>query len=89
MYIGFRIRGSDRCQYPIKIPPYRQPEPDIAIARYREDDYLNNHPQPADLLLLIEIADASLDCDRQMKSPPPLPKTIWGICLLPPASVSR
>ena len=41
----------------------------LGFARFREDFYRNAHPQPADILLVIEIADASLRYDRQIKAP--------------------
>jgi Uma2 family endonuclease len=62
-------RATLRGQQPIIIPDYSQPEPDRVIARNREDDYLSNHPNPADILLLIEIADSSLKYDQEVKLP--------------------
>ncbi len=44
-----------------------QPEPDFAIARGHARDYLTRHPTPADIGLLIEVADSSLlrdQCDK-------------------------
>jgi len=45
-----------------------EPEPDLAIVREREDDYAASHPTPADIGLIIEIADTSLGRDRQKAS---------------------
>ena len=42
-----------------------EPEPDLAIVRIR--DYLHRHPGPADIGLLIEIADSSIETDRITK----------------------
>lgn len=47
--------------------PRSVPEPDFAIARGTRDDYENRHPGPADLVLLIEVSDTSVDCDRGIK----------------------
>ena len=58
-----------QSQDPIIIPPDSEPEPDIAILRNKDDDYLNSHPAPQDVLLLIEIADSSLKYDREVKLP--------------------
>ncbi len=44
-----------------------QPEPDGAVARGTIDDYSTQHPRPADLALVIEVADTSLDRDRTIK----------------------
>ncbi len=58
-----------QSQDPIIIPPDSEPEPDIAILKNEDDDYLNSHPAPQDVLLLIEIADSSLKYDREVKLP--------------------
>lgn len=44
-----------------------EPEPDGAIARGRRLDYSGRHPGPADVALLIEVSDSTLDRDRGMK----------------------
>ncbi|NJM74373.1 MAG: Uma2 family endonuclease [Scytonema sp. RU_4_4] len=62
-------RGTLRGQEPIIIPDYNEPEPDRVIAQNRDDDYLSAHPSPADILLLIEIADSSLKYDQEVKLP--------------------
>lgn len=46
-----------------------EPQPDLAILSYQDDFYLNGHPQPQDILLLIEIADSSLIYDQEVKAP--------------------
>jgi Uma2 family endonuclease len=45
-----------------------EPEPDIVVARGDERTYLARHPGPADIGLLIEVAESSLDQDRILKS---------------------
>lgn len=60
-------RAIVRCQDPILLPPDGQPEPDFAIVRDRPDQYLDGHPLPEDILLVIEIADSSLIYDRDIK----------------------
>jgi hypothetical protein len=44
-----------------------EPEPDVVLVRGRVEDYRTRHPRPAECLLLIEIADSSLDYDRTVK----------------------
>jgi Uma2 family endonuclease len=56
-----------RCQDLIALPFSSEPEPDFAIVRQRSDNYLSGHPTPDDILLVIEIADSSLDYDREVK----------------------
>ena len=58
-----------RGQEPITIHEYSEPEPDIVIAKFREDFYANSHPEPADVLVAIEVADTSLAYDRDAKIP--------------------
>lgn len=60
-------RATLRGQQPIVISEYNEPEPDRAIVKNREDDYLSTHPLPSDILLLIEIADSSLKYDQEVK----------------------
>jgi Uma2 family endonuclease len=60
-------RAIIRCQDPILLPPDSQPEPDFVIVRDRPDNYLDGHPLPEDILLVIEIADSSLIYDRDIK----------------------
>lgn len=47
---------------------YSMPEPDVVILKYRADFYEHAHPQASDILLVIEIADSSLDKNRRVKS---------------------
>lgn len=44
-----------------------EPEPDLLVARGRITDYMTAHPGPADVCLIIEIADATLELDRTVK----------------------
>ncbi|HEY2252910.1 MAG TPA: Uma2 family endonuclease [Planctomycetaceae bacterium] len=44
-----------------------EPEPDIAIVRGDERTYLTLHPRPQDVAVLIEVAESSLNQDRQDK----------------------
>ncbi len=45
-----------------------EPEPDIVVVRGDERAYLARHPAPADTALLIEVADSSLNQDRNEKA---------------------
>jgi Uma2 family endonuclease len=60
-------RATIRGQEPIIISNNNEPEPDLVIVRNQDDDYLEAHPRPNDILLLIEIADSSLNYDREVK----------------------
>ncbi|MFO0794626.1 MAG: Uma2 family endonuclease [Candidatus Brocadiaceae bacterium] len=56
-------------QNPIRIGEFCEPQPDIAILKYRNDFYAEHHPVADDVLLLIEVADSSLEYDREEKIP--------------------
>ncbi len=62
-------RATLQCQAPISLSFDGEPEPDFAIVRNRDDDYVTEHPTPEETLLVIEIADSSLDYDRDVKLP--------------------
>ena len=57
-----------RCQLPIILNDWSEPEPDIAVCAPDPDDYGRAHPQPGQILLLIEVADASSPYDRGQKT---------------------
>ncbi len=52
-----------RVAEPITLPPDSEPEPDFAVVRRRADYYLRSHPEPKDILLLIEVSDTSVAFD--------------------------
>ena len=62
-------RALLRVQGPIWLDDYSEPLPDIALLRPRADYYRSAHPGPADVLLVIEVADSSLSYDREVKLP--------------------
>ena len=51
---------------PVRIPNYNEPEPDLALARGSVEDYEENHPEPPDVALIVEVADSSLQEDRDL-----------------------
>lgn len=58
-----------RVQDSIVLNDMTEPEPDIAVVKFRDDYYSKEHPHPNDVLLLIEVADTSLERDREVKLP--------------------
>ncbi len=56
-------------QNPISLDNYSEPEPDLVVAKFDSDDYAKKHPCPADVLLIIEVSDSTLEKDRSVKSP--------------------
>jgi len=51
----------------VRLSELSEPQPDLALLRRREDSYRRSHPEPSDVLLVIEIADTSLRFDRETK----------------------
>ena len=62
-------RAIVSVQNPIVLNDFSEPEPDIAILRRRDDFYAQSHPTAADALLIIEIADTSVEYDHDIKLP--------------------
>lgn len=57
------------AQNPVVLNDFSEPQPDMALLRWRDDFYASSHPNPDDILLLIEVADASVGFDRGVKIP--------------------
>jgi hypothetical protein len=56
-----------RVQGPVRLNLFNQPEPDLVLLRPRPDFYASAHPGPADILLIVEVAESSIDYDREVK----------------------
>jgi Uma2 family endonuclease len=56
-------------QNPVQTGSFSEPQPDVALLKYREDFYAARHPRPKDILLVIEVADSTIDYDREVKIP--------------------
>lgn len=56
-------------QNPIQLGPHSEPQPDVAVVRFRADFYSGSTAKPEDVLLVIEVADSSLRYDRGTKLP--------------------
>jgi Uma2 family endonuclease len=56
-------------QNPIQLTDYSEPQPDIALLQPRADYYASALPRPDDIVLVIEVADTSIDYDRDEKVP--------------------
>ncbi|HUY31340.1 MAG TPA: Uma2 family endonuclease [Pirellulales bacterium] len=64
---GIAADAHIRVQLPVTLSDRSEPEPDIAVVRGIDVDYLKSHPRPRDVLLAVEVADSSLDYDRETK----------------------
>lgn len=61
-------KADIRVQLPVTLRPNSEPEPDIAVVRIDPREYISGHPTPDDIFLLIEVADSTLNTDRNQKS---------------------
>jgi Uma2 family endonuclease len=59
--------GIVRCQGPVQLGTYSEPQPDFALLARREDFYEHRRPTPADMLLAVEVSDTSLRFDLHTK----------------------
>lgn len=55
-------------QNPFTIGAMSEPQPDVILARHRMDYYSHAHPTPEDILLVVEVAQATLRYDRGRKA---------------------
>ncbi len=66
-----RLAGAARVrvQNPVHLREHNEPEPDLVLACRRAGGYAGGHPTPEDILLIVEVADSSIEYDRQTKGP--------------------
>ncbi len=70
-YLG-RLVGREAIvwvQNPVQVNDYSEPLPDVTLLIRRDDFYAQANPQPSDVLLIIEVADSSVEYDRDIKIP--------------------
>ena len=60
-------RAFVSIQNPIRLDDESEPEPDVTVLKPRRDYYRAGKPRPGEILLLVEVADSSLDYDRGEK----------------------
>ncbi len=70
---AWAVRLQDRAiawvQNPVRLGDLTEPQPDLALLRFRSDFYATAHPTPEDIFLVVEVAETSADYDRQVKIP--------------------
>ncbi len=67
LVMAFAGRASVRVQNPITLDDSSEPQPDFTLVRRPWRGYPDAHPGPGDVLLLVEVADSSIDFDRGAK----------------------
>ncbi|MDF0554083.1 Uma2 family endonuclease [Kamptonema sp. UHCC 0994] len=56
-------------QNPVQLSERAEPQPDVVLLQPRADYYDTAHPTPSEVLLLVEVADSTIDYDRDVKIP--------------------
>ena len=56
-------------QNPVRLNDISEPQPDVALLRWRDDFYRGAHPTPEDVLLVVEVADTTVVKDKTLKVP--------------------
>jgi Uma2 family endonuclease len=71
--LGLRDEPDESPQiyegHTVELPPHWLPAPDVTVVEGPEARYNERWPRPHDLLLVIEVCDATLDEDRRLKLP--------------------
>jgi Uma2 family endonuclease len=57
-----------RLQDPVRLDDFSEPEPDLALVCFDSEFYDDHHPTPAEIFLIIEVADKTLSRDLGMKA---------------------
>jgi Uma2 family endonuclease len=68
-YEQVRRRAIIRVQNPICLDHKSEPQPDIALVQRRADFYEESLPNSQHIFLLVEVADSTVDYDRDVKVP--------------------
>jgi Uma2 family endonuclease len=53
----------------VRLDDFSEPQPDLMLLHPVADYYQRRHPAPAEVFLLVEVADSSLAKDRGLKLP--------------------
>ena len=67
--LAFRGRAVVSVQNPLRLNKYTEPEPDVVLLKYRDDDYRDKRMTSEDTLLVVEVAKTTLRYDRDIKVP--------------------
>ena len=68
LFIACAGRAIVSSQNPLRLSVSSEPQPDLAVLRRRSDFYATgSEAGPADVLLLVEVADSSLTFDQTIK----------------------
>jgi Uma2 family endonuclease len=63
-----RVQAEGPIALPVPDGIYSEPEPDVVVTREATTAYADRHPGPADVQLIVEVADTTLRTDLLLKS---------------------
>jgi Uma2 family endonuclease len=66
---AFLGKAVVNVQHPVQLNDYTEPEPDLALLKFRTDDYSGKKVRAEDVLLIVEVSDTTLRFDRKVKMP--------------------
>jgi Uma2 family endonuclease len=64
-----RGRWRTSVRNPLHLDEHSEPQPDLMLLKPAADFYRRRHPLPADVVLLVEVSDTTLELDREEKLP--------------------
>ena len=64
-----RGRWRTSVQNPLHLDEHSEPQPDLMLLKPAADYYRKQHPLAADVFLLVEVSDTTLELDREEKLP--------------------
>lgn len=65
--LTWRTASHVRQEKAIRLDPYYDPRPDVSLIRGTDLDYTENFPTAVDAVLVLEVADSSVEFDRGEK----------------------
>lgn len=68
LYRAFGYEVIVSVHNPVVLDSISMPVPDVALLRRTPDFYSSAHPRPADVLLLIEVSDTTVEWDSTIKA---------------------
>lgn len=68
MILTLGDRAQVHVQGPVRLNLFNMPEPDLVLLRPRSDFYSSFHAAGADILLVVEVSDTTINYDRAVKA---------------------
>lgn len=67
--LGDRLgqRAIVSVQNPVRLDDRSEPQPDVAVLHFRDDDYVSALPTVQDTYFLVEVSDTTVSYDRETK----------------------